>query len=384
MTARAEARTALLTTPTADLYGSSRMMLETINALREGDWRVVVAIPNSGPLVDEMVARGAEVHVMPSAVLRKTVLTPRGSLLFLLAMVRFFPEAVRLLRKVRPDFVYANTIIEPLWLLVARCSRRPVFCHAHEGEASASRLVRKALAWPLQFAHRLILNSEFTAGVLHDAVPRLARRSVVIYNGVPGPPRGAATCRESIDGDVRLVYIGRLSPRKGVFDAVEAVGILNERGTPAVLDMVGSVFPGYEWVEEELIERCERMGLSGRVRLRGFDSDVWHHLESADILLVPSQIDESFGNVAIEGALAARPVVVTTVGGLGEAVRGLESSVAVPPGSPAAMADAIEEIIGKWPLVRQQAFSDSQRAASQFDPSKYRRAIRTEVESVVR
>ena len=88
--------------------------------------------------------------------------------------LRALPAQIRILREVRPDVIYVNTIIQPLWLVLGRCLGIPVVCHVHEGEASTPRLVRKALSIPLLLARRLILNSRFSLSVLIDVMPSVA------------------------------------------------------------------------------------------------------------------------------------------------------------------------------------------------------------------
>ncbi len=110
-------------------------------------------------------------------------------------------------------------------------------------------------------------------------------------------------------------------------DAVDAVGILAERGVDAQLDVVGDAFPGYEWMVEDLTRRIDDAGTGDRVRLRGFDPEIWPHLARADVLVVPSRLDEPFGNVAVEGALAARPLIVSRTSGLIEAADGFDFGV---------------------------------------------------------
>ena len=269
--------TILISNPTPDLYGSSRMAVESAAAMREAGWRVVVTMTASGPLVDALEAVGAEVRLCETPVLRKGLLNPRGLARLAWQVVRSVPAGLRLLRDVRPDVLYANTVLQPLWIMLAWVRRVPVVGHVHEGEASATKLMRKVLAAPLLCASAIIVNSRFSTGVLVGAIARLGSRAVVVYNGVAGPPVVVAP-RESLDPPIRLLYVGRLSERKGVRDAVDAVGILEQRGFSAVLDVVGDIFPGYEWVEDDLRARIGWAGTTQRVRLLGFQPDVWPHL----------------------------------------------------------------------------------------------------------
>jgi len=64
--------------PGAELYGADRMLLATIDAVRN-DFEVSVVVPCEGPLLEEINARRVRVIVMPSlVVLRKELMSARG------------------------------------------------------------------------------------------------------------------------------------------------------------------------------------------------------------------------------------------------------------------------------------------------------------------
>ena len=153
--------------------------------------------------------------------------------------------------------------------------------------------------------------------------------------GAPAPARERAAT-----DPLRCVVVGRLSPRKGTMVALEAVARLRAGGADARLDVCGSVFPGYEWFEAELRERAGRADLAGAVAFHGYVSPTRPLLEAADVVLVPS-FGESFGNVAVEGMLAGRPVVACDGLGLGEVLSGApRTGRLVPPGDADALARA--------------------------------------------
>jgi glycosyltransferase involved in cell wall biosynthesis len=377
MTPRPPSRppTVFATNPNDDFYGASRVYLETVLGLLESGWRVVVSIPEpNGELVARLRAAGGEVRRVPSPVLRKTYLTPRGLLRLVVQAARAIPAGIRVLRDVRPDVVYVNTVIQPLWPVLGWCLRVPVVCHVHEAEASMPRPVRTVLSLPLLFARRVIVNSRVTERVLATTLPRAAKRSVVVHNGVAGPPT-VTPPRPGLEPPLRLCYVGRLSERKGVGDAIEAVRLLGERGTDCRLEIVGAVFAGRDAVERALRRQVAEAGLADRVRFAGFDPVVWPHLARSDLVVVPSRTDESFGNTAVEALLAARPVVTTSIAGLTEATEGFRAVVTVPPASPIAIADAIEAIAASWSDVRRDATRDATAAAVRYSPAAYRRTV---------
>jgi glycosyltransferase involved in cell wall biosynthesis len=370
-------RVALVANPSADLYGSDRMMLETVRGLVELDWTVVVAASQSGPLESELRAAGATVVVCPAPVVRRSNLSPTGMVRLAADVLRGLPTMMRLVRRVRPDVIYVNTVTIPFWLVVARLMRVPSAIHIHEAEGSASKVARFGLTVPTRLANRVICNSQTSLEVAADSGGRRDRMQVIV-NGVAGPP----DVRSPRDGvrDPRLLFVGRLSPRKGVDVAVRAVSALRADGVTATLDVVGAVFPGYEWYERELGELVTSEGLSDQVTFHGFTANVWPHLSDADVVLVPSRAEESFGNTVVEAALSARPVVVSDHTGLREAAGHLEAAVAVPADSPDAVADAVVALLGDWPLTRERALRDATESARRYAPEHYRRDVEAVLE----
>ncbi|MTD12745.1 glycosyltransferase [Nakamurella sp. YIM 132087] len=349
-------------------------MVETAAALADRGWQVTVTLPAPGPLVRELEKTGVTVEFDRSPVLRKSALRPAGLLRLVAEMVRAVPGSVRQVRRAGTDLVYVSTLTIPLWVPIARLLRRPVVVHVHESERNAPLMVRRLLALPLLLATRVLVNSRFSLSVLTDSFRRLGRRAEVLYNGVPGPERFTPP-RTELTGGIRLLFVGRLSPRKGPQIAVQALARLREQGTPARLDLVGAVFPGYEWFEQELRETVTGLGLDDAVTFHGFQDDVWPHLAAADALLVPSQGDEPFGNTAVEAALAARPVVVSSSSGLDEATAGYGGAHRVPADDVEAWVSAVQQIAADWSGHRDRVLDDERTARRRHAPEVYREDI---------
>ena len=360
----------LVVHPGAELYGSDRVLLESVRALAER-CAVVVALPGPGPLRAELESRGARVVPCPMPVLRKAALRPRGAARLVRDGVRGLVPAVRLLRRYGSGGVYVSTVTIPSWVVLARLAGRRVVCHVHEAERSAGRLLRRGTALAPALAHQVLVNSRYSLDVLTDIAPRLTDRSTVLYNGVPGPP-AVVPARAELTGRVRLLFVGRLSPRKGPQVAVATLRELVARGVDVRLGLLGSVFPGYEWFEAELRAEVAASGLGDRVEFLGFQRDIWPHLAAADVVLVPSVVDEPFGNTAVEAVLAARPLVVSATSGLREAAAGYRSAESVPPGRPEAWADAVQRVLADWATFRLAARADAATARDRHAPERYR------------
>jgi glycosyltransferase involved in cell wall biosynthesis len=363
--------------PSAELYGSDRVLLESVTAYTERDVPVTVVLASDGPLVEELRRAGAEVEVTDLPVLRKSMLSPAGLVRLAGRSVVWMFRGRRLVRRVRPSVVYVSTVTIPIANLIARLSRIPLVVHVHEAEDSAGRLARFALSAPLHLAHRIVYNSGFSQRTVERMFPALAARSEIVLNGVTAPSTVHAP-RHSLEGGIRVVYVGRLSARKGPDVVVEAIAQLPAE-LPASLSLVGAVYPGYEWFEEALRERVGELGLEDRVTFEGFVGDAYPMISAADVMVVSSRVDEPFGNTAVEAMLAARPVIVSDTSGLREAAAGYESARFVAPGEAAAIASAIESVAAGWSDLREAAERDAVVATERHSTESYRRNLRAAV-----
>ena len=364
----------LVVHPGSELYGSDRMMCESVDAFIQAGFTVHVALPSNGPLVHEVMRRGAACRILTMPVLRKSALGARGFAALALTAVRSLPPTLALLRELRPDVVYVSTQILPSWLLSGRLSGAVTVCHVHEAERHPSKVVETGLVAPLLLAHSVLANSQYSADVLTQVSPGLKQRTMVLYNGVVGPSDPAPP-RSALTGPVRLLYVGRLSPRKGPDVALAATQRLRERGVDATLDLLGAVFTGYEWFEESLRRQYADLLEQGVVRFLGFHPFVWPILADHDILVVPSTAPEPFGNTAVEGTLARRPVVVSRTGGLPEAVAGIDSAVVVEPADPEALAAGIHAVIQGWPQFASATKTAAETARNRFSPHRFRKEV---------
>lgn len=375
-------RTILVAHQGTELYGSDRQLLESVTALVDAGWRVIVVVPQDGPLCAMLEDRGAEVTVLDFPVLRRRDLSAVGLARLSTRAVACLPAAVRLVRREKVRAIYVNTLVIPFWLGVAVTTRRPALCHVHEAFEAGPRSVRALLVSPLLSARSVLVNSAASRAVIAQALPAAAARATVVYNGVPGPREQSGPAPTGDSAVDRLVLIGRLSPNKGSDVALEAVALLRAEGRPVELDLVGAVFSGYEWYETQLRDRAERDDLRGAIHFRGFMADPWGALQAANVALVPSRT-EPFGNAAVEAQLASRPVVVARTQGLVEIVEDSITGVVVRPDDPGSLAEGIRRVLDD-DAFRQALVEAGRRSATErFSLPTYRRAIAAQAEELL-
>ena len=359
--------------PSPDLYGSDRQLIEDLIALQPNTVRTSIYMPATGPLSDLLAAQGLPVHVVPFPVLRRALLSALGVVHLTGAAASSVWRLTALIRREKPDVLYVNTVTIPWWVLAGRLARVPVVVHVREAEADHSRLVRWVMNAPLLLADAVVANSQASRRTLLDAVPRLSERSSVIYNGIAGPDTVEAL-PDHTEQPVRLALIARLSPRKGIDVALEALATLRTQGRNIHLDICGTAYTGYEWYEKELRARAAQPDLHGAVTFLGYLNPTWPLLSTATIVLVPSRV-EPFGNTAVEGLLAARPVVASATQGLVEIISNGHTGLLVPPDDPDALAAAIATLLDNPDLATKVAEQGRHEALERFSITRYHRDI---------
>ncbi|WP_426976585.1 glycosyltransferase [Pseudarthrobacter sp. O4] len=372
----------LMAHPGAEMYGADRVFLESVAAAVNHGAAVTVVLPQTGPLVAELERLRVPVLFCPTPVLRKSMLRPRALLGLAGHSLKASVNGWRLIAGARPDVLYVSTLTIPLWGLLGRLAGKPVLTHVHEAEESAPAILQRLLAAPLALSSSIVSNSQFSARLLARSLPRLSGRTHVLYNGVPGPD-SVEGARTPIQGPLRLLYVGRLSRRKGVDVAVEAVARARQEGVNVSLDIVGGVFPGYEEFEEDLHRRVHELELDDIVTFHGFKDDVWPLRKETDVAIVPSSFDEPFGNTAVEAILSARPLIVSDTSGLREAAAGYESAQLVPPGDIDAFARAIVLVWARWNHYRLAAVRDAGHAAARHSVETYAEGLNEQLDALV-
>ncbi len=364
-----DAPTVLVANPSLDVYGADLQMALSVRALRERGSRVVVLSPSEGPLRAALTATGAEVEVLDYPVLRRAEATSlRGLARLAVQATRSLPRMAGALRHHDPDIVYVNTLTLPWWLATARLSRRRSLCHVHEAERALSPTVRRVLTVPLWLADTVVANSRSTWETAVEAMPSLAASARLVRNGVAPPDRAVA--RPIRTDPTALAVIGRLSERKGVLTALEAVALLRSRGRQITLEVCGTAFATNRAYRDLLMARAARPDLLGAVSFSGYVAPIWPVLERSDILLAPSQ-GESFGNAVVESQLALRPVVATDVNGHVETVVDEVTGLLVPVDDAVAFADAVERLIDHPELAARLVDTARSRAESEFGLERY-------------
>lgn len=160
---------------------------------------------------------------------------------------------------------------------------------------------------------------------------------------------GEAKGALSLGPEPLLLYVGRLTPIKGLETLLEAMTRLRRNARYGDLRLLVA---GGDADEPEnghaafLMERVTALGLGGGVRFLGPQPQERLRLyyAAARMTIMPSYY-ESFGMVALEAMACGSPVIASRVGGLTTTVVDGVTGYLVPEGDPQALADRVARLL---------------------------------------
>jgi glycosyltransferase involved in cell wall biosynthesis len=280
------------------------------------------------------------------------------------------------------DVVHVQNLLQMVRPLRRASPHSAIVLHMHC--EWLSQLPKHFVARRLAGVAAILCCSEHIARLARQALPAFADRCRVVPNGVdterfaPGEP----TARRD------LLFVGRISPEKGVHVLLDAFAKIAARRFDTRLVLVGPMAPTprdflVSLSDDPLVRDLDRLyrgggyeaavralaggPLAGRVELRGAvpQDELPAVYRSAAVLVNPS-LSESFGMSLVEAMACGVPVVATRVGGMPEIVDDGRTGRLVPPGDPAALADALDALLADEPARRALGQAGLRRARERF------------------
>ncbi len=278
----------------------------------------------------------------------------------------------REIRQLAPDLLHVHEPLVPLVGPAALLSESPARVgtfHAFAEGGALRRMYRLARCAGRPVIGRVDVLTAVSpvAASFHAAMLGLDVSTIsVIPNGVDHERFATASRSRSMRDEVeRLVFLGRLEPRKGPDVALDAFLTLAVQRPRLHLRVIGA----------------GPLGPSLRARLHDAPLDVRHRVEfsggvepsalpgllaDADVAVLPARGGESFGIVLLEAMAAGLAVVATDITGYRPVARHEQEALLVPPGDAAALARSIARMMDDRPL-RERLTQASRRRAATFD-----------------
>ena len=320
---------------------------------------------------------GCSSHLPNDVVAKEVPIRPLWKFLFF-----SYIHALKLTQKYQPEIVFGGSgLTAPIGYFVAKRvdAKRMVYLHGLDVEADNFFYQR---LWTPFFKRmdKILVNSNFTRNlVMSRGVPE--EDILILHPGVTLPnldkkesARRAFRERYGLGDYPLMLYVGRITPRKGLYVFVEKIlpEIVN-KCQGARLVVIGEEPKAAVAKNGGELERVRRSlkenGLEDRVLFLG--SRPQNHPElseayfAADVLVFPVQErpgdNEGFGMVAIEAAAHGTPTVAFKSGGVTDAVEDGVSGFLAPAGNIGQFSQGVIDILkrrSKFPATVVRSFAD--------------------------
>jgi glycosyltransferase involved in cell wall biosynthesis len=159
-----------------------------------------------------------------------------------------------------------------------------------------------------------------------------------------------------------LLFVGRVTREKGVFELIDAVHLLLKASHNVVLLIVGP----FELYNEEEIRHHAQKHCGNKVIFAGFQDRPEDFMAISDLLCLPSY-REGFGTVVIEAAAMELPVVGTKIYGLTDAVVDGVTGILIEPKNSSQLFEALNRLLSDNELRLEMGLQAKKRAINDFD-----------------
>lgn len=325
----------LVVTRKLDVGGTERHLLQILPHLDRSRFEPEVAVLRPGGRLEPLMReRGVPVWTPPSWLNGWAALV--GAAFYL--TMRMIRERRTIIHFFLPEAYAVGGLCGLLaWHRRMIMSRRSlnVYQASHPWVARLERLMH---------GHMVAVVGNSKAVLADLRAERVAEKRLrLIYNGIQTEPFDAPRDRAAIrkrlglnEDEIAVIMVANLIPYKGHRDLINALAKVHDHMPPWRLLLIGrddGIGPG-------LLKQASRRNISDRVHLLGERDDITDLLAAADLGVLCSH-QEGFANSVLEGMAAGLPMVVTNVGGNGEAVAHGETGLVVPPHHPDALGEAI-------------------------------------------
>ena len=158
-----------------------------------------------------------------------------------------------------------------------------------------------------------------------------------------------------------VLFVGRLTRQKGVFDLLEA----SKKFAPGTQLVLATGKPDEPNILDDLKKAVKGRGDVVWINSMLGQAETIALYSGAAVSVTPS-VYEPFGIVVLEAMACGSPVVASAVGGIKEIVQSGQSGLLVPPADPKRLSEAVNRLLGDAGLGRKLAVNARRRVERHF------------------
>ena len=321
-----------------NIGGAGRVILNYLNYTDRSRFETLVAVPRGSLLKEPLEKAGAKVYEVDGMADRS-----------------YHNDDVKLLkdliRELKPDLVHTHGALSGR--IAAKRCHVPVVYSRHSAFPVPAKLRYPPGRWVNKlvnehYADRIIAVSPATRDNLTDGGIS-PKKITVVMNGVAPVERTSPEERAALRGQLNIPegcvvfgILARIEDYKGHLYLVEAARLLKERGVTGFRVLIA----GTGAFEKEVAQAVEKAKVGDVVNMLGFRSDVAQLLGALDVQLNASYGTEATSLALLEGMSLGLPTIASDYGGNPWVIKDGEEGLLFPSRNAAALADAMERLVG--------------------------------------
>lgn len=359
----------------SDMYGSSKVLLQAVTALKQKGHNVCVVVSEEGPLTTALQNAGIQTKIIRLGILRRRYFNFLGIINRAVVLTRAFFALKKLCKVQQIDLIYTNTAPVVIGGLLAKFTGIKNVWHLHEileKESFMHRFFGKlinATASKVIVVSNAVYNN--WAGIID------ARKMVVVYNGYNASANDAApitNLREQLDiasNTVLVGMVGRINNIKGQPYFIQIAAAAKAAGLNCHFVMIGDAYTGYEYLYKTLEQQIQNLGLQDMVTNLYYQPNAASLIQDLDIFVLPSIKPDSFPVVVLEAMAAGKPVLATAQGGVLEQIDDCVTGFLVPINDAKTAAEKLGVLVNS-PFIRSKmGEAGKQKLQTQFSEEAF-------------
>lgn len=301
-------------------------------------------------------------------------------------------EVVRFLQTTEYDIIHVFNRPRLVPLIREVCPRARIILSMHNDMFDLAKIDPQVAIKAIEEVEQIITISGYVGGVIASLYPAAAQKLRTIYSGVnleifvpwekssrARQVRQALRDQHQLNGKQVILFVGRLTPKKGADILVRAMNDLSKRHSDIALVLVGG-----SWYSEDKVSDYVAYvrSLAGRspipVLTTGFVAAEQIHewFWAGDIFVCPSQWEEPLARVHYEAMAAGLPFVTTKRGGNAEVIIGGNGLLVEEPDNPMAFSEQLHKLLSSRDLQRKMGSMGRRLAEERFTWERVAREVR--------
>ncbi len=319
----------------SDVYGASKIFLQTVSIAKSRGHHVVVVLSKKGDLEQAFLDMGIPVEIINLGILRRQYFNLKGMINRYQHWNKAIPVLESIIQTHQINLIYSNTAAVLIGAYIAKRRSIKHIWHIHE-IIEKPIFLHRFLSWCFKhYADQLIVVSKAVEKHWQKDIDN--NKIKQIYNGIETvQSTSLPSFRTTLNIPSNALVIGmaaRIHYWKGqsyFVDIANALLEIENSTAPLYFLIAGDPYTGYEYLLDQLMKQIHQLKRKDQIIYLGFVKEMDVFYRSIDLLILPSQLPDPLPTVILEAMQYQIPVVATKQGGAMEMVIENETGIFIP------------------------------------------------------